>query len=93
MRVHAVPHIDLIEGGEHGVSVLSILQPLCNPLPHAVHLHLCRYIHMYMCQRAHHLSHVTHHMSHITCHTSHKSHGILFSPLWCQPPSCQGLWL
>lgn len=34
------PHVDLVESGEHGAGVLSLLQPLGDPQPHAVHLHL-----------------------------------------------------
>jgi hypothetical protein len=33
------PHVDLVEGGEHSVRVLSLLQSLSDPLSHAVHLH------------------------------------------------------
>ena len=34
------PHVDLIEGGQHGAGVLGLLQSLGDPQPHAVHLHL-----------------------------------------------------
>lgn len=34
------PHVDLVESGEHGAGVLSLLQPLGDPQPHTVHLHL-----------------------------------------------------
>ena len=34
------PHVNLIEGGQHGVGVLSILQSLCYPQPHPRHFHL-----------------------------------------------------
>ena len=34
------PHVDLIEGGQHCAGVLGLLQPLGDPQPHAVHLHL-----------------------------------------------------
>lgn len=34
------PHIHLIERGEHCAGVLSLLQPLGDPQPHPVHLHL-----------------------------------------------------
>ena len=40
MRGHGSPHIDLIEGGEHCVSVLSLFQSLSYPLTHPVHFHL-----------------------------------------------------
>ena len=35
-----LPHVHLIECGEHCISVLSILQSLSNSLSHSVHLHL-----------------------------------------------------
>lgn len=34
------PHVHLIEGGQHGAGVLSLLQPLCDSLPHPIHLYL-----------------------------------------------------
>ena len=39
-QLNETAHINLVEGGQHGVSVLSVLQSLCNPLPHSVHLNL-----------------------------------------------------
>lgn len=38
--MHCLPHINFIECCQHCISVLSVLQPLRNPLPHPVHLHL-----------------------------------------------------
>lgn len=38
----SLPHIHLIEGGQHCTSVLSFLQPLSDSLTHAVHFHLQR---------------------------------------------------
>lgn len=35
-------HVHLVERGQHGVGVLSLLQPLCYPLPHPTHLCLRR---------------------------------------------------
>eukprot|EP00123_Amoebidium_parasiticum_P007891 comp18441_c0_seq1/m.19703 comp18441_c0_seq1/g.19703 ORF comp18441_c0_seq1/g.19703 comp18441_c0_seq1/m.19703 type:complete len:546 (+) comp18441_c0_seq1:59-1696(+) len=35
---HDVAHVDLVEGGQHGVCVLGILQALGNAQAHAVHL-------------------------------------------------------
>lgn len=37
------PHVHLVERGEHGTGVLSLLQPLGDPQPHTVHLHLNRW--------------------------------------------------
>lgn len=37
---HVSPHVHLVEGGQHGGGVLSLLQPLGDPQPHPVHLHL-----------------------------------------------------
>lgn len=36
------PHVNLVESGEHGAGALSLLQPLGDPQPHTVHLHLDR---------------------------------------------------
>lgn len=36
------PHVNLVERGEHGAGVLGLLQPLGDPQPHTVHLHLDR---------------------------------------------------
>lgn len=33
-----MPHIDLIESGEHSINVLCVLETLSNALSHAVHL-------------------------------------------------------
>lgn len=36
----ASPHVHFVERGQHGAGVLSLLQPLGDPQPHALHLHL-----------------------------------------------------
>ncbi len=43
-QVKRVPHINLIESSEHGIDILSLFQPLSNPLTHARHLNLGRYV-------------------------------------------------
>lgn len=42
-RHHDSPHVNLVECGEHGAGVLGLLQPLGDPQPHTVHLHLDRW--------------------------------------------------
>jgi hypothetical protein len=37
---HDRAHVDLVEGGQHGVGVLRLLQPLRNLETHPVHLDL-----------------------------------------------------
>lgn len=34
------PHVYLVEGGEHGTGLLSLLQSLGDPQPHTIHLYL-----------------------------------------------------